>query len=155
MFGTLPHRPQGHSRSYGQCSAPKCFTKVSLQSWLGAMLWEQSVAHAGLNEIHPGGSNPSLACRRVAKANMLLGLLSMSPGNGRVPVGGGQTPLVLFFIFTRHCIPVWGVEIILATTVTDFDPCTGASRRSAPTYHTAPQLYAESQQSPSEKQPMT
>jgi len=53
MFSTLPHLPQGHPRSYGRCSSPACITKLNSQSWLGAALWEDSVARVGLNEIRP------------------------------------------------------------------------------------------------------
>ncbi len=53
MFSTLPHLPQGHPRSYGRCSSPACITELNSQTWLGAALWEDSVAHVGLNEIRP------------------------------------------------------------------------------------------------------
>ena len=104
MFSTLPHLPQGYPGPYDRCSSPACFTEVNPQSWLGATLWEESIAPFGLNKNHPEASNPSLARWRVAMTKMLLGLLNMSPGVGCATDGGGQAQRVFFF--TRRCSSV-------------------------------------------------
>ena len=58
VFSTLSHLPQGYPRTYGRCSSPVCFTKINPQYWLGATLWEDSVARVGLHEIRPEASKP-------------------------------------------------------------------------------------------------